>query len=186
MASDIRWRFWIWHLANALILGTISFIFWSAYPILPEEVPVHFGLTGEPDRFVKRGDAELLILFFLPFFITAMTYVLFGVIHFLQRAPHWINLPNKEAFLAMSREEQRPIFDRLKEMMLLIAIGTNTVLWMAVSETLKVATGLEDRISVLGVFAAVGGLLVLMIGYTIYLVHFAQKTTEKAGTDRPR
>lgn len=47
-------------LPAALIVGAVLFSL-AVYPRLPDQVPIHWGLSGEPDRFGSRVEAAFLM-----------------------------------------------------------------------------------------------------------------------------
>ena len=51
-----RW-FWLGVLAAAVAGGASAVAYFGYLDLLPEQVPVHWDLHGQPDRFVPRGEA---------------------------------------------------------------------------------------------------------------------------------
>ena len=99
-------RIAMWTLALGLVAGAG----WL-WPDVPARIPVHFGLSGEPDRWVERS---LLGWLELPLVGLALAAVMEGTAWWIQRpgAPG-LNLPNKDAVLALPPERQRPVVGRV-------------------------------------------------------------------------
>ena len=71
---------------------------------LPDRVPVHFGLDGEPDRWASPGVAVLTFAV-----IGAVVVGLLGAMaHWSSRIPlSVVNIPHKEWWMALPAREQR-------------------------------------------------------------------------------
>lgn len=77
------------------------------YPQLPERYPVHFGLSGEPDSWMRKS---LLNWFLLPLFSTALTLLMLGIGKLTRRYPKYMNIPSKEIFLALDDAAKESIY----------------------------------------------------------------------------
>lgn len=94
-----RWRRWALALSCVAGLGQSFYV----YSTSPEVVPVHYGPTGLPDRW--GSPAELLIVHGAV--IGIGTAVFFALPALVRRGPRsWVNLPNKEYWLAPERREE--------------------------------------------------------------------------------
>ena len=96
----------MWMLALGLVVGAA----W-VWPDVPAHVPTHFGPDGAPDAWAERS---LLRWLELPLVGLSLAAVMEGVAQLIQRpgAPG-LNLPNKDALLALSPERQRPVIGRV-------------------------------------------------------------------------
>jgi len=83
-----------------------------AWPDLPERIPVHFGASGEVDRW---SDTTLLSWFALPLVALALIFFVRGAVAFAARHPKYLNVPDKQNFLRLPAERQRVIIETLKE-----------------------------------------------------------------------
>lgn len=92
---------------NVLLL--IGSGLWNVFTwhTLPVRIPVHFDITGTPDRWIEKG-FELVVLYLVPFFTTALLY---GTAMLIRRYPALLNMPRKEEFLKLSFDRQSPVFD---------------------------------------------------------------------------
>lgn len=102
------------HGINAVLL-TVFFVGSAlAWPALPEHVPVHFGVDGEPDRWATRSLASWFAMPLVALVIGAFNYVVAAL---LPRRPKWINLPNKERFLALPGERRAAVIRQMQGML---------------------------------------------------------------------
>jgi len=76
------------------------------YPHLPEQIPVHFNLSGEATRYSETGFASWFLLPVIVTF-TGLHTLLIGWA-FLTAGIESLNFPEKKRILTLSREEQKP------------------------------------------------------------------------------
>ena len=114
----------------ALMIGGLA-SFWGS---IPDRVPLHFGITGAPDRWGSKG--ELLILL-------AVSLALYTGLTFISRIPHHFNYP-WQITEANAREQYR--------LSRLLVTGLKAiVVWMFTSilwGTVEVALGRRDGLDV--------------------------------------
>jgi uncharacterized membrane protein len=92
-------------IASTLALWGLAVWLW---PQLPERIPMHFDVTGVPDRIVERTPFNW---FLLPALGTAVAGLLgwflpWWLRHLARKRPTAINLPDRELFLKLSAEER--------------------------------------------------------------------------------
>jgi hypothetical protein len=107
-----------------LVLALFAASVW-AYPRLPEQIPVHFGFSGEPDRWEARS---VVSWFLLPAVTAAMALLMhvmsvYGVSH-----PESWNLPDKRRFLALPRPAQAPIIARMQRFLAMLGVVVTMLL----------------------------------------------------------
>jgi uncharacterized membrane protein len=88
-----------------LVLALAGFTAWG-YNRLPAQIPVHFDITGTPDRMGSR-----ISFLILPCVGIATIAVLYVVTRFAVRNPRLINLPDKKRFLELPEAEQRWVIE---------------------------------------------------------------------------
>lgn len=94
------------HLLNAALLALLvagSLWTWSD---LPAQIPVHFDWTGAADRY---AEATLLQWLLLPLLALAVAGTLYASAWWIERRVEGLNVPNQEAFDALSAPEQRQV-----------------------------------------------------------------------------
>jgi uncharacterized membrane protein len=101
-----------------LVVGLAVFAF-AAFPTLPDRYPVHFGISGQPDRWVAGSSPEWFLLLGVA---VAFNAVLLGTGFGLPRInPRWINIPRKAQFLQLPRERQIAVLSGVTTMVLALA-----------------------------------------------------------------
>jgi uncharacterized membrane protein len=70
-------------LAACCLIGFIAVAIWG-WLILPAIVPTHFGISGQPDAYGRKGTLLILPVIFL---------LSYGLLTFLERFPHTYNYP---------------------------------------------------------------------------------------------
>ena len=110
----------------------------AAYPRLPERIPIHFDLAGNPDGW---AGTSLLSWFMLPLIATAVAGLMLVAGRLSEYHPELWNVPEKPRFLALPVEERAPIVARLRTFMALMAVMTTALLGVIQAEVFLIATG---------------------------------------------
>lgn len=152
------------------VTGIVGIVAWHS---LPARVPVHFDLAGRPDRWAGKGWEVALLFFVLPWAAAALFFAGAALTRWSFRHPRWINIPNKQAFLALPPERQAEYRDRVVEFLFALGIAVDTTLLTAVLAVVKVASGPGGRLPWWGVWPCLGATLVLAVVYTVRLVRGA-------------
>ncbi|HSN89011.1 MAG TPA: DUF1648 domain-containing protein [Thermoanaerobaculia bacterium] len=113
----------------ALMIGGLA-AFWGS---IPERVPVHFGVTGTPDRWGSKG--EMLILL-------AVTLALYTGLTFISRIPHHFNYP-WQITEANARELYRLSRLLLTGLKAIVVWMFTSLLWGSVEVALGRSDGLD-------------------------------------------
>ncbi len=151
-------RTWFW-IAVTLFAGLVA---WSARA-LPAQVPVHFGLGGEADRFASRSQAV-----FEASVIGSGVALVFSLTDLLvRRGPlSLVNVPHKAYWTTPEREP------RLRQMIAhdTWVIGTLTML-LLIGVELQIVAVADQPDPRLGpwVWAMVAAYLVAVAGYAIFM-----------------
>ena len=136
-----------------LTLAFLAYVTWTHFR-LPERVPVHFGPSGEPDRWSSRNELTWGMAGVGIFYL-----LLFGLGAFLfPKIPARLwNLPNRDYWLAPER--RRATGDALNVYYLAIGIATVLLTCFVHWATVEVALGHRERLPfpwwVMGVYLAV-------------------------------
>ncbi len=139
-----------------LVLGSLL-----AWPGLPAELPVHFGLDGRPDRWAERS---LFAWFALPM-VGLLTAALFGWIR--KRAPdhpEMLNVPGKQKLMALPPELRARATGQILKVLDTAELWTLSILVLIQIGEWVTATGGAGRGWVLsGVALSVMGSPVLLV-----------------------
>jgi uncharacterized membrane protein len=154
----------IYDLLNAALLGLASYAVLSRYPALPGRIPVHFGLSGAPDRWGSKS--ELFVFIGVMWGMTLLFYALTLSLPRLARSPRYLNIPNKEKFLKLHPDKQAVFWSLLQEFMTGMAVALNLVFYLIVQATLRVVEGKTAGIPFKEMSV---GLVVLALMIIVYL-----------------
>lgn len=97
------------HLVNLIFLVAWFAIAITIWPTLPEQLPIHFGVTGQADAWVAKS---VFSWFGLPFLAFAMSVGIAGVGLLARGSPDLVNVPDKERFLRLSEDRRAAIIQR--------------------------------------------------------------------------
>jgi len=154
----------IYDILNAGLLGLITYTVLSRYSSLPDRIPVHFGISGAPDRWGSKS--ELFILVALVWGLTVLLYVFILSVPRLGRKPRLLNIPNKEELLKLTPERQAPFWELLQEFMAGLAVSINLLFYLMIRGTLLLIRGDIQLLPLSNVFA---GLAVVFLVIIVYL-----------------
>jgi len=92
-----------------LILGLVGLAVWS-WPRLPDRIPVHFGIDGQPDAWSER---TLVSWFALPG-VAVLLVLLMGLFRTLMhRYPRLVNLPDRTRLSELPELARGPVLEML-------------------------------------------------------------------------
>jgi uncharacterized membrane protein len=154
----------IYDILNAGLLALITYTVLSRYSSLPDRIPVHFGISGAPDRWGSKS--ELFILVALVWGLTVLLYVFILSVPGLGRKPRLLNIPNKEELLKLTPERQAPFWELLQEFMAGLAVSINLLFYLMIRGTLLLIRG---DIQLLPFRNVVAGLAVVFLVIIVYL-----------------
>jgi uncharacterized membrane protein len=154
----------IYDILNAGFLAFITYMVLSRYSALPDRVPVHFGISGSPDRWGSKS--ELFILVALVWGLTVLLYAFILSVPRLGRKPQLLNIPDKGEFLKLSPERQAPFWELLQEFMAGMAVSVNLIFYLIIQGTLRVIDGSTAALPTRNMFV---GLAVLFLMIVLYL-----------------
>lgn len=152
----------------------------SVWTTLPERFPVHFDLSGHPDRFAERSSFEFFLLPILSLFLTVL---LLGITRLLDRLadshPEWINVPNKERFLALRVDQRKLAMQPVRIALSWIAVYLNGLFLYILIGTERVANGAWSTLPSWPVLVFVA----LVIGTVIRLIVRANRVVSALSLD---
>lgn len=143
--------------------GAIAIAYTAArYGAIPERVPVHFGLMGEPDRWAARSFGSVFVL---PLMTLLMGGMIGGIAVLTSRAKRGLRAGDGGASLEAQDRFRRAIARFLAVLGLLVSAMLATMSVYAVRTATGAARGLPPW--TLGI---AGSMIVFCIGGTIYLI----------------
>jgi uncharacterized membrane protein len=106
--------------------------FWAAcvlvWPQLPERVPHHFGIGGQPTSWARTS---VFSWFGLPAMAVVMWGFVYGMTRLGETNPSLWNIPHKERFLRLSPEQRGPVLAELHAVVAWVALCV-TVMFAAI------------------------------------------------------
>jgi uncharacterized membrane protein len=115
----VRWLSWV---NAALFIGLWIFVI-AAYSHLPERIPQHMGLDGQPTRMGDRG-----IWFLLPIIMSTSLIVMYALAMTSMTADGF-TVPQKKRLLALPREQQRYALQPMRGFLLGMATWLLALNW---------------------------------------------------------
>ena len=144
---------------NAILLAVLFAGSAWAYGRLPERIPMHFGLNGQPDRWEARSPASW---FFLPLVAAALALGLRSMSRYSVGHPELWNLPDKRRFLALDPAAQAPIIQRMQEFLAFVGVMVTAVMMVVQASVYAAATGRSSGLPVF-TFAGIGAAVAVMV-----------------------
>jgi uncharacterized membrane protein len=149
-----------YRLLNLLLLGALFAGSLMVYPRLPERIPMHFDLSGQPDAWEGRSLAAWLLL---PVIATGTALLLEAASRHSVSSPQLWNVPDKPRFLALTPEERAPIMHRLQNFMALVGVTVTVVVMVVQASVYRAAIDPMPRMPVYALAAIVLHIGVLVV-----------------------
>jgi uncharacterized membrane protein len=149
--------------------GLLMALYWAAclalWGTLPERIPHHFDLAGNPTSW---GRTSIALWFGLPAMAFAMWLFVRGMLWLSLRNPALLNIPDKERYLALSAEQREPALAELRAAMAATAFFVTlsfAAIQVSVYETaVGRSDGLAPHVQLL-LWAAIAGTVVAPLAY---------------------
>lgn len=91
----------------------------AAMSSLPEEIPIHFDLSGNPDGYGSRAT-----LWLLPVIATFLGFLAIALLQY----PSSFNVPGRADIAALPEKQRFPIHDLMREMLLAIFVVVQIIM----------------------------------------------------------
>lgn len=150
-----------------LILATLAawglaIAYWSE---LPNEIPMHFGINGQPDRF---ADKSVVSWFWMPalgtVFATALGFLMPGWLRAMARAnSSMLNMPNRARFRALSDDARVRVVDATTTPLLVLAVVLQLLFGWIVYASAQVALQHWQTLPMLPTLGAAGLIVVCAV-----------------------
>ncbi len=143
------------------VLGwTVTFSTWGfvavVYSGLPETIPVHFSISGEPDGFGKKSTIVLL---------PSIATFLFAGMTFLNRVPHIFNYP-----VRITEKNAFRQYKNATSMIRWIKLAVVTMFGLIVYHSVRSATGSADGLGNTLLLLSIGSVIILSIYFVVRAV----------------
>ncbi|GER86944.1 membrane protein [Dictyobacter vulcani] len=148
----------LWFIPAFIILIAMIIVAIVRYPVLPQQLPTHFGIDGQPNRWTDK----LVALWTLPLPAIFTTALLFGLARYIPQARQQVDPANPEADVAYQHELRH----RTSQILPLLATMINLILLVISMITFGIlpTSNVNAVVPVLMVM-----LLIVIIGIMVYL-----------------
>ena len=123
---------------NAVLLLGFVLVSLAAWEHVPERVPLHFGLAGDPDHWARKSVVSWLGL---PAIAVAVAAFIYAVHRAGRPYPETWNVPEKEQFRRLAREDQKVVWEMIDTAVAGTMLLTTVILVAAQAAAYLVATG---------------------------------------------
>lgn len=158
---------------NVSLLGLLTAFGVWLYDVMPARIPTHFGLMGAPDRYADKS-WEFFLLLLLPWFYNGLFYL---IGHVSAKYPRFLNISNKERFLALSSAEREPVFVVVRTIFALFSLGLNLLFLGLISGLSEVVLDAFPALALWLIVPAVGVLIITAIVGTLSLMRVLDRVT---------
>ena len=146
-----------------ILIATLSLIatwlyLWIMWDKIPNIIPTHFGLSGDPDRFGNKNS-----LFALPI-ISSIMHILFVV---LSKIPYYFNYP-----VNVTEESAEALYKIGKQLILLLDMEIALMFLMLMWENIQTAIGSISGLGIEITFISMAIILGTVIYETIRMMKF--------------
>ncbi len=142
-------RRWIDALNAALATATVAYAIWG-WPRLPAEIPVHFALDGQPDRWTP---ATPLSWFLLPGLSVATLVLIVALREWAVRRPGVLNLPGGKKLHEFDERLHAGILEHMRLVMAVVSTEVLVIFGLIQAGSFRAATGGSGELTILAVLA---------------------------------
>lgn len=146
-------------LNSVLLLGLFAGSAW-AYPRLPERIPIHFDLAGQPDAWASRSTGWFL----LPMIALALTLFLHAIAAYSTHHPDTWNVPHKRRFLALDAKARAPIEAKMRAFVAWVGVVVTAMMCVIQAAVYQASTGAATGLPVWAMAAIGASVLAMVIG----------------------
>ena len=124
-----------------LMVGLVGFAIW-AWPLLPDRIPTHFGLDGDPDAWSAKS---LWSWFFIPGMALLLTAMMEAIRRIIPHRPGWVNLPDKTRLVDLPAQARAPVVEMLSGFLALVQTEILVIFALIQLGTYRGAMGEESQ-----------------------------------------
>jgi hypothetical protein len=164
------------HWLNVLLLA--GYAWWAArvYDRLPDRIPMHFGASGAPDRWAETTFWNWTFLVLVAVGVVGLTYGSASAsLWAARRHPHWVNVPDKERFLALDADDRVFVVQPVCHLLYWLSAGVIVLFWLIQSWSFQVATGAAEGLPALFLPGILVGSLVPLLFLPALLGHIQKR-----------
>lgn len=156
---------------NLLLLSLLIGLSILVYDSLPQEIPVHYGADGTPDRFTSTSWLSWMVL---PLIALALTCLMEFISRILPRVPDQLNVPQQKKYQALPLADKLIVISGQQDLLAQITLGMNVMFVALQYGAYQVSMGLEDTLP----WWAVGCIL----GFVVFTMVVAIRAIQQRST----
>lgn len=152
---------------NAALLTVLVAASVWVWPLLPDQIPIHFNASGEADR---MADATLLKWLLLPLVGVGVAGLVHGGGWWVERSPGMLNLPAQDAYDALPDDEKQIVARHAASFLHGTALGTTVLFATLQAASYQVATEPRTDLPWYGDAVVWAFLGLLLVGTVVHVV----------------
>ncbi len=145
-----------------LMVALVWFAVW-VWPDLPERIPTHFGIDGQPDAWSERS---FWSWFLLPIIAVTLALSMYWVRWVLPRRPGWVSFPSRRRLTDFPEAARGPVLEMVSGFLALVQTHLLVIFTLIQLATYRTALGGDSQGAMILV------LLLAMLGSPFFLVVF--------------
>ena len=160
------------HKLNIILVLILIFIVFYYNDQLPDNIPTHFDISGNPDGW--SGKVSIFVLLSVDIGLNLLFYAIIFLLPWFRKHPKFLNMPGsqKEKFLSLPEEKQKVYWDLVANYLTVVCILINFI-WISVMwGTIQVALSNYNKLPFWSLWPG----LILIIPLNIYYIRKLKKT----------
>lgn len=140
-----------------------------AWPNLPESIPTHFDLVGNPDGW---SDKSVWSWFIPPIIALLILVMLYGLAWIIPKVPALLSIPDKDRILSLGDDERKPVFLAIQDILFWSGSLSTAVFGLIQMGAYQAAIGQG------GPAYMPTALLLIVVGYPVLLIVTLKRVKE--------
>ncbi|MBZ0150212.1 MAG: DUF1648 domain-containing protein [Planctomycetes bacterium] len=170
--------------AHLVLVVAMVAVWWtaaSAWPELPARIPMHFDLSGRPDRWTTTS---IWSWFGLPALATGIGLV-FGFLlpwvatRLAAKHPTWINVIGRRRFQMLPAAARVRVVAAMMTWLVWLAVALQALMFELVRGTAAVATGAQATMPPVPLFVLLAVVLTIVAGVVVSQVRALRRETQR-------
>ena len=169
-----------WRIPNSVFLtlsGVTIVLTWVllmvAYPLLPANIPSHFGVDGAADAWSVKTWWSVFLPAMLQIVLTALTW-------WLSHHPEYSNLPSSLPLRAVAEPMQTKIRAILAHLLVMTGVLVNLIMAYVALAVVRVGLGEAAHMDSWLIFFLAGFLILLSLVYAIWIARLTRQALPTA------
>lgn len=153
----------------AVASWVIAIYYWGK---LPQIIPTHFGITGQPDSWSNKS-------FWSVFFVPLLQSVMFALFVFLYWKPQFSDMPTTLWLTTMDKETKDHAFGLIRTMLVVVSLWINVLFTYITYSIIASAQMKQLGLNPWIMFGILGILIVWLTYYTVKVYKVTKEAIKK-------